>query len=26
LFDAAGRYVQPLVRISPAEAPVEHDV
>lgn len=26
LFDANGHYNQPLVRVSPAEAPVEHDV
>ena len=26
LFDANGRYNQPLVRVSPAEAPAEHEV
>lgn len=26
LFDASGHYNQPLVCVSPAEAPVEHDV
>ncbi len=26
LFDASGHYNQPLVRVNPAEAPVEHDV
>ena len=25
-YDASGHYNQPLVRVSPAEAPVEHDV
>lgn len=25
-FDARGRYSQPLVRVSPAEAPAEHEV